>query len=203
MAKKRLGIFGGTFDPPHIGHLILAAEARDQLDLDCTIWVLTPDPPHKREQEITSIRHRLSMVELSIEDDKAFSLSHVDIDRPGPHYMIDTVRLLRQEYPDQELIYLMGGDSLKNLPEWYHANEFLDALDGIGVMRRPGDEIDLSELVKVLPQLVGNVNFVTAPLLEISAQQIRHRAGESRAFRYYLLPKVYQYIRTHHLYQTE
>jgi len=203
MAKKRLGIFGGTFDPPHIGHLILAAEARDQLDLDCTIWVLTPDPPHKKGQEVTSIAHRLSMVELSIGDDDTFSLSHVDIDRPGPHYMVDTVRLLRQKYPDQELIYLMGGDSLHNLPEWHHANEFMDALDGIGVMRRPGDEIDLSELVEVLPGLVGKVNFVTAPLLEISAQQIRHRAGECRAFRYYLLPKVYQYIQTHHLYQTE
>jgi nicotinate-nucleotide adenylyltransferase len=73
--KKRLGIFGGTFDPPHVGHLILAAEARDQLDLDCTIWVLTPDPPHKHGKEISSIHHRLAMVERAIGDDPAFSFS--------------------------------------------------------------------------------------------------------------------------------
>lgn len=203
MVKKRLGIFGGTFDPPHIGHLILAAEARDQLGLDCTVWVLTPDPPHKRGQEITPLSHRLSMVQLSIEDDETFLLSHVDIDRPGPHYMVDSVRLLRQQYPDKELIFLMGGDSLQNLPEWHKADEFLSAVDGIGVMRRPGDEIDLRGLVKRLPTLLEKVNFVTAPLLEISAQQIRNRAGESRAFRYYLLPKVYRYIQTNQLYQTK
>ena len=203
MTKKRLGIFGGTFDPPHIGHLILAAEARDQLNLDCTIWVLTPDPPHKRGQLITPLAHRLAMVELSIADDDAFSLSHVDIERIGPHYMVDTIRLLRQQYPERELIYLMGGDSLRNLPEWYRAEEFLSVVDGIGVMRRPGDEFDLSELIGALPQLQEKLNFVTAPLLEISAQQIRHRAGEFRTFRYYLLPKVYQYIQTHKLYQDE
>ncbi len=95
MSKKRVGIFGGTFDPPHVGHLILAAEARDQLDLDCTVWVLTPDPPHKRGKEISSIEDRLNMVTLAISEDDAFSLSHVDIDRPGPHYTVDTVKILK------------------------------------------------------------------------------------------------------------
>jgi nicotinate-nucleotide adenylyltransferase len=201
MGKKRLGIFGGTFDPPHVGHLILAAEARDQLNLDCTIWVLTPDPPHKRGQKISSIEHRLSMVELAVAEDEAFSLSHVDINRPGPHYTIDTVRILKQQYPDQELIYLMGGDSLQDLPKWYQPNEFLKTLDGIGVMRRPGNEFDRSELVDLLPELVEKLNFVTAPLLEISAEQIRQRANEHRAFRYYLLPRIYEYIQANRIYQ--
>jgi len=201
MTKKRLGIFGGTFDPPHIGHLILAAEARDQLNLDCTIWVLTPDPPHKQGKKIAPLNHRLSMVELAIEDDDRFSLSHVDIERPGPHYMVDTIRLLREQYSDRELIYLMGGDSLQDLPGWYHANEFLNSVDGIGVMRRPDDEIDLSELLKRLPELKDKLNFVTAPLLEISAHQIRRRVDEKRAYRYYVLPEVYQYIKNKKLYQ--
>lgn len=203
MAKKRLGIFGGTFDPPHIGHLILAAEARDQLHLDCTVWVLTPDPPHKRDENITDLDHRLRMVEMAIEDDHAFSLSRVDINRPGPHYTIDTLKLLKKTYPDRELFYLMGGDSLQDLPKWYHSEEVLKAVDGIGVMRRPGDDIDLSELFKALPQLSEKLNFVTAPLLEISAQQIRVRASESRAYRYYVLPKVFQYIQKNKLYQNE
>lgn len=201
MEKKRLGIFGGTFDPPHVGHLILAAEARDQLDLDCTIWVLTPDPPHKHGQDIASLAHRLAMVKMAISADAGFQLSQVDIDRPGPHYAVDTVRLLKEQFPEHALIYLMGGDSLQDLPAWYQAETFLSYLDGVGAMRRPGDDIDLSELTAALPGLQEKLSFVTAPLLEISAQQIRRRASEQRAYRYYLLPVIYDYIREHQIYQ--
>jgi len=201
MEKQRLGIFGGTFDPPHVGHLILAAEARDQLDLDCTIWVLTPDPPHKRSQNISPLLQRLRMVELAVGEDVGFRLSHVDIERPGPHYSIDTVALLKDQYPDRELFYLMGGDSLHDLPNWHRPHDFLSMLDGIGVMRRPGDDIDLTELLRELPELNQKLNFVTAPLLEISAQQIRRRAREKRAFRYYLLPNIYEYIQREKVYQ--
>jgi len=201
MQKKRLGIFGGTFDPPHVGHLILAAEALDQLELDFTVWVLTPDPPHKRGQEISTLKHRLDMVELAIKDNDAFSLSHVDIDRPGPHYTLDTVEILKSEYPELELIYLMGGDSLHDLPNWYKADQFLHVVDGIGVMRRPGDNIDLSELTRALPELETKLNFVTAPLLEIAAEQIRRRAHQNRNYRYYLLPDIYEYIRIHQIYR--
>ena len=203
MTKKRLGIFGGTFDPPHIGHLILAAEARDQLALDTTLWVLTPDPPHKRGQEISSLTHRLDMIKLAIGVDDAFSLSYVDIDRPGPHYTVDTVKILKQEYPDQVLIYLLGGDSLHDLPNWYEVDALLENLDGVGVMRRPGDDIDLSKLYSALPQLEEKLNFVTAPLLEISADQIRRRVRQNRNFRYYLLPKIYEYICVNQVYQRE
>jgi nicotinate-nucleotide adenylyltransferase len=201
MEKNRIGIFGGTFDPPHVGHLILAAEARDQLKLDCTIWVLTPDPPHKQGKEISSLEHRLNMVELAISEDDGFNLSRVDIDRPGPHYAVDMAHILRETYGDKELIYLMGGDSLDDLPKWYKTKEFLSVLDGIGVMRRPGDELDLSELYTALPELKHKLNFVTAPLLEISAEQIRRRARQNRAYRYYVLPKIYEYIRERRIYQ--
>jgi nicotinate-nucleotide adenylyltransferase len=171
------------------------------LDLDCTIWVLTPDPPHKRGEKITPLEHRLNMVKLAIEDDDGFKLSYVDINRPGPHYAVDSVKLLKEQYSDRELIYLMGGDSLQNLPKWHQPREFLSHVDGVGVMRRPGDDIDISELVNALPELSEKLNFVTAPLLEISAEQIRIRAGESRAFRYYVLPKIYRYILEQQLYQ--
>ena len=141
------------------------------------------------------------MVELAVGEDQGFQLSHVDIDRPGPHYSVDTVKVLKEKYPDQELIYLMGGDSLQDLPNWHLPHEFLGVLDGIGVMRRPGDDIDLSELLRELPELSRKLNFVTAPLLEISAQQIRRRAREQRAFRYYLLPSIYEYIKREKIYQ--
>jgi nicotinate-nucleotide adenylyltransferase len=163
--------------------------------------MLTPDPPHKRGEKVTLLGHRLKMVELAIEDDDRFKLSYVDINRPGPHYAVDSIKILKEHYSDRELIYLMGGDSLQDLPKWYKSSEFLAQVDGVGVMRRPGDDIDLRELIEALPELSEKLNFVTAPLLEISAEQIRIRAGASRAFRYYVLPKIYRYILEYRLYQ--
>jgi len=141
--RQRLGIFGGTFDPPHIGHLILAAEAHSQLSLDRVLWVLTFYPPHKTEQSISPLSDRLDMVLAAISDDPRFELSRVDIDRPAPHYAVDTVRLLKETCPQSELVYLMGGDSLKSLPYWYKPLEFVAGCHSLGVMRRPGDQINL------------------------------------------------------------
>jgi nicotinate-nucleotide adenylyltransferase len=90
MNKMRIGIFGGTFDPPHVGHLILAMEASDQLDLDQILWVLTPDPPHKKGKKITSLEVRIRMVKTAIDNDPGFTFSYVDINRPGPHYVLDS-----------------------------------------------------------------------------------------------------------------
>ncbi len=108
----KLGIFGGTFDPPHLGHLILAAEAQSQLALDSVLWVLTADPPHKSGQAISAWPTRLELLQAATRQDQGFTISRVDIDRPPPHYAFETVRLLKQEYPQAELFYLMGGDEL-------------------------------------------------------------------------------------------
>ena len=97
MDTQRIGIFGGTFDPPHVGHLILAMEASDQLELDRVLWVLTPDPPHKQGKKITAIETRIKMVQAAIDDDANFILSKVDINRPGPHYVLDTMRILHEQ----------------------------------------------------------------------------------------------------------
>ena len=94
MSHERLGVFGGTFDPPHIGHLILAAEACESLQFDCLLWVLTPVPPHKLDQPIRPLEHRLEMLKLAISDNPKFELSRIEMDRPGPHYTVDTMRLL-------------------------------------------------------------------------------------------------------------
>ena len=118
MFPERLGVFGGTFDPPHLGHLILAAEACSKLELERLLWVLTPDPPHKLDRKITPLEHRLAMVTLAIQDTPAFELSRVEIDRPGPHYMVDTLGLLMKAHPSAELVLLIGGDSLSDLPTW-------------------------------------------------------------------------------------
>ncbi len=190
----RVGVFGGTFDPPHLGHLILAAEASSQMKLDKLLWVLTPDPPHKRDQHLTPIEIRFELVKLSLMDDPTFEMCRVDLDRPGPHYTLDTVKLIKQEYPGADVFYLIGGDSLHDYPNWHKASELLDELNGLGVMRRPGDQVDISLLESQISGISQKIHFIEAPLLEIASHQIRRRIRQGRPFRYYVLPVVYRKI---------
>jgi nicotinate-nucleotide adenylyltransferase len=190
----RIGLFGGTFDPPHVGHLILAEECRTQLQLDLLLWAVTDNPPHKQYKNVSPVEQRVALVEKAIHGNPAFQLSRIDIDRPGPHYAIDTMNLLRQEYPNSQLFYLMGGDSLHDLPSWLRPQDFLRACDGIGVMRRHEDDVDLESLEKVLPGISKKVNIVEAPILEISSKQIRQRIAEGMGYRYYLRDAVYHAI---------
>ena len=196
-----IGLFGGTFDPPHIGHLILAAEAQSQLGLDRLLWILTPNPPHKKNQPITPLKHRLAMVRFTLSDAPTFELSTIEIDRPGPHFALDTVTIVANLNPDASLVYIMGGDSLRDLPMWHRPEKLISGLHAIGVMRRPGDSIDLSALEKKIPGVTAKVRFVDAPLLDISAHEIRLRAAEGRPYRYFLPAKVYNYIVKHNLYR--
>jgi nicotinate-nucleotide adenylyltransferase len=198
---QSMGIFGGTFDPPHLGHLILAAEARAQLGLERLLWVLTPDPPHKQGQSIAPLEQRLEMVKLAIADDPQFEISSVELDRPGPHYALDTVQILAGQNPGVNLVYLMGGDSLRDLPDWHRPTDFISACHLIGVMRRPGDAVELGVLEESLPGLTAKVRFVDAPLLEIAAHEIRNRIADGRPFRYFLPERVYKYIDSHGLYR--
>ena len=198
---QSMGIFGGTFDPPHLGHLILAAEARAQLGLERLLWVLTPDPPHKQGQSIAPLEQRLEMVKLAIADDPQFEISSVELDRPGPHYALDTVQILAGQNPGVNLVYLMGGDSLRDLPDWHRPADFVSACHLIGVMRRPDDAVELGILEESLPGLTAKVRFVDAPLLEIAAHEIRNRIADGRPFRYFLPEPVYKYIDSHGLYR--
>jgi nicotinate-nucleotide adenylyltransferase len=197
----KLGIFGGTFDPPHLVHLILAEEAWHQLGLDRLLWVLTPSPPHKRGQIITPLPLRLDMLRAAIADNPAFELSTVDIDRPAPHYALDTVRLLGMSHPGAELIYLMGGDSLRDLPSWRQPLEFLTVCHTLGVVRRPSDSVNLTELEAQIPGLTAKVRFVDAPLLDIASSDIRRRVAEGRPARYFLPAGVYEIIQERGLYR--
>jgi nicotinate-nucleotide adenylyltransferase len=190
----RVGIFGGTFDPPHLGHLILAAEAVQQMRLEKVLWVLTPDPPHKLGHEIRPWNQRLKLVQAAISENTTFEISRVDIDRPGPHYAVDTLDLLAQNNPGIELFYLMGGDSLRDLPTWYRPVDFLKACGGLGVMRRPSSKTDLSALEGLLPGISQRVQFIQAPLIEVSSTDIRERIDSGRTYRYFLPQPVYQII---------
>ena len=190
----RIGIFGGTFDPPHLGHLILASEALAQLRLTRLLWVLTSIPPHKLDQPISPLEDRLTMLRRAVADEPAFLVSRVDIDRPGPHYTVDTLKLLAEQNIGASMILLLGGDSLHDLATWHQPAELVAACDEIGVMRRPDISIDLSSLEKELPGITAKIQFVDAPLLEIASHEIRRRAAEGQPFRYYVPSGVYDYI---------
>lgn len=167
---------GGTFDPPHYGHLRLADAAQQQLALDRVLWIVAADPPHKQDREITPVADRLDLVAAAIAGLPGHVISRVDIDRPGPHWAADTVALISAQFPDDRLYFLMGGDSLRDLPTWGRPQEFLRHTQ-LGVLRRPGAPIDLTALEAALPGISSKVRFIDAPRLDISAHAIRRRVA--------------------------
>lgn len=196
----RIGVLGGTFDPPHYGHLILGEQARDQLALRRVLWVPAADPPHKQERHISAVSHRLRMLALALADNPTFEMSKVDVERPGPQYTVDMLDLLQARYPSAELVFLIGGDSLRDILTW-HEPEAIVACAQMGVMGRPGVNYDLDSLAKALPDLESRVAFIETPLIEISGHDIRRRVREKRTIRYLLPYRVQTYIYEHGLYR--
>ena len=197
----RIGIFGGTFDPPHLGHMILASEALYQLNLDKVLFMLSPDPPHKRNLEKSDIQDRLTMLQKMIAKDASLGITTVDIDRPGPHYTVDSMRLLHQAHPHATLVYLMGADSLQSLYKvWYKADEFVNLCDQIGVMKRPDTQLNTKGLEAHYPGITQKIRLIDAPLLEISSSEIRDRIQNGGHYRYYLDEAVYEYLNSNPVY---
>ena len=199
--SERIGVFGGTFDPPHLGHLILASESRCQLRLTRLLWVLTPNSPHKIGNSISRVSDRLEMLQCAVAEEPTFELSTVEFDRPAPQYTVDTLDILKQQHSSADLILLMGTDSLRGLTTWHRPADLVAGCHEIGVMRRPGESIQLATLEAALPGLTNKVRFVEAPLLQISSREIRRRIAEGLEFRYFLPPAVYEYIQAHNLYR--
>lgn len=198
---QRIGIFGGTFDPPHLGHLILASEALNQLALDQVLFMLSPNPPHKQVQEKSNTHDRLVMVRLMVNQDPQLGITTVDLDRPGPHYTVDSMRLLHENYPQATLVYLMGADSLQSLYKvWYKSDVFVTLCDEIGVMHRPHTELDTQGLETHYPGITDKIRLINAPLLEISSSEIRQRILDGGHYRYYLDPTVYAYLKANEVY---
>lgn len=200
----RLGILGGTFDPPHNAHLILAQHAYEELDLDEVLFVPAGVPPHKMSTR-TSLDDRLTMLNIAIKDQPQFVLSRVDVDRPGPHYTIDTVRIIQSEHPDAELFFIMGGDTFRDLPNWDRPQEmFATCKLAVAVMRRPGEEgADLSpQMHRVLiPDLENYTQILNSPLVEFSSTDIVDRLSHGKSVRYMVPDPVLEYIDQHGLYK--
>ena len=198
--RVAVGALGGTFDPPHLGHLALASIAHVQLELEKVLFVLTADPPHKQDRQISPANIRLEMLKAAIDDQEAFSISRVDLDRPSPHYAVDTVRLLRKEFPKTDIVYLIGSDSLEDLPTWHRPADFLDGIDKLAVMGRPGSAIEMDAIKEKLPGLEGKLEFVQAPGLNISSSTVRKRVREGKSYSYFLPQKVSEVIQQNALY---
>lgn len=199
--SERIGVFGGTFDPPHLGHLILASESRSQLRLDRVLWIITPRSPHKIGNSMADISHRLEMVRLAIADEPAFELSTIEFSRPAPQYTVDTLDILQRQFPGGNLILLLGSDSLRGLAAWHRPADLVTACREIGVMRRPGESVQLTTLDAVIPGVTEKTRFVDAPLLQIASREIRRRIAVGLEFRYFLPVSVYDYIQAHDLYR--
>ncbi len=199
-SRLRIAIFGGTFDPIHIGHLVIAEEARVCLGLHRVIFVPARKPPHKVEEPNASAEERLEMVRLAIADNPYFCLSRVDLDREGPSFTVDTLRAMRADYPQAELFFLMGADSLIHLRTWHDPQGIL-RLARILAVSRPGFPLDLDALDARLPGLAAATDVLTTVRLDISSTDLRARVREGRPIRYQVPDAVEAFIRARGLYK--
>ena len=196
-----LGILGGTFDPVHYGHIQLAQAALDNLGLRQIVFVPAADPPHKQNQAITPAQHRVAMLKLALVNKPAFSVSLVDVDRPGPHYSIEMIALLQQTYqlgPAQSF-FIVGADSLIDLPTW-HKPEVLLGLCRLVVAHRPGYQPDVAHLAKQLPGLRTSLLWLEMPETPLSATTVRQKLELGQALTNDVPPSVWAYIQDHQLY---
>lgn len=193
-------MLGGTFDPPHLGHLVAAEEARVQLNLARVVFVPAGTPPHKLNEPVTPVEHRVEMVMRAVASNPYFSVSLIDVERPGPSYTVEMLQRLREQWGDDtELYFIMGMDSLADMPNWHKPQQIVK-LCRLAVVSRPGYEADLGQLEAVIPGITSRVNYVSMPLLEISSTELSRRVHQGQTIRYYVPAEVEAYIRTHRLY---
>ncbi|MGP4061639.1 nicotinate-nucleotide adenylyltransferase [Halobacillus sp. H74] len=185
---NRVGILGGTFDPPHQGHLIMAEYALEEMDLDEVWFMPSFIPPHKQESA-TDANARLKMVELATKDHPEFRVCDVELMRKGTSYTVDTMTYLKQQYPELAFYFIIGGDMVEHLSKWNRVDELQQMVEFIGVVR-PGyewsDEIP--------------VHFIDIPSIDISSTVVRERVTSGKSARYLIPDAVDSYIKEHHLY---
>lgn len=197
----RFGVLGGTFDPIHYGHMVIAQEALACLRLDKVLFVPAHESPHKTQESHTAAEHRLRMVQLAIASNPCFEVSEVDLARPAPSYTIDTLALLQRELgPEAELFFLMGMDSLAGLLTWYRP-DLLIARARLAVAVRPGYCVDLQAFEEALPGFTARVDLLQPPELAISSRDLRRRVSEGLPIKYQLPDSVEEYIREQGLYR--
>jgi nicotinate-nucleotide adenylyltransferase len=199
----RVGVFGGTFDPVHFGHLILAEQCREQGQLDQVWFVPAPRPPHKDEPALTRFEQRVEMLALATAGNPAFRIDEIEKERPGPSYTSDTLAELHRRHPGDELFLLIGSDTLRDLPLWHEPVRVLQ-LAGLLVMVRPDNPLLSADELRArlaLPSEVAiRLQVIDVPLVDISSRDLRRRAAAGRSLRYFVPRAVECYIHEKKLY---
>ncbi len=195
----RLGLLGGTFNPPHLAHLVCAQEAFVQLELDRVIWIPVFEPPHKEVEADPGVDHRIALCRAAVGDDRRFEVSRIEADVPGRSYTVDTLRRLHESSPEDELTFIVGGDMAHALPTW-HEPEAVLSLAALGVAEREG--VRRSDITERLAGLAGTdrIRFFDMPRLDISSSMIRRRVATGRPLRYLVPDAVAAYIAAEGLY---
>lgn len=186
---RRIGILGGTFDPPHLGHLIIAEEVRIAQGLEEIWFIPSQDPPHKQKAH-ASAEDRVEMVQRAIEGNHCFKLNSIEVNRQGKSYTLDTMKILKDEYPDDSFYFIIGADMVEYLPNWYRIDELIKLTSFIGV-RRLGSQLNATYPVDV----------VDIPYIEISSTLIRERLHKRASVKYFLPEAVIRYIKEKRLYE--
>lgn len=187
----KIGILGGTFNPVHIGHLILAEEVRESLSLDKIIFMPTNLPPHKDVKDVILAKERYRMIELAIKGNKYFEVSDMEIERKGKSYTIDTINELRNKFPKETLYFITGSDLLKYLKEWKDLERIIKMVKFV-VATRPGYPLE---------KIPSYISTIAIRAVDISAYEIREAVKQDRSFRYLVPDEVFSYIKKKRLYK--
>jgi len=195
---RNLGVMGGTFDPVHLGHLAVAEEAREVLDLERILFVPAGQPPHKPAGEVISVEHRLAMVELAIADNPAFELSRLEVDRPGPSYTVDTLEELAAG--GDRLTVILSAETFAELPTWHEPERLFDAARVAVAPRWGYPAPDPDWLAATFPGRESRVSYLEGPRLGVSSTALRARVAAGRSIRYLVPAPVAAYIAANNLY---
>jgi nicotinate-nucleotide adenylyltransferase len=186
---KRIGILGGTFDPPHIGHLIIAETVRTELQLEEIWFIPTFEPPHKLEATMDA-ESRIDMLKLALADNNSFILNTIEVERSGKSYTIDTMKQLKDTFPDNEYYFIIGADMVEYLPKWYRIDELLQLVRFVGVKR-----------VGYSMESPFPITEVDIPFVDVSSSNIRERISENKSIKYLVPNSVHTYIKEHGYYE--
>lgn len=189
-----VGIFGGSFNPPHLGHLIIAETIRDQFELDQILWIPSGRPPHKPGKDLAAAVHRLQMTCLVTENNPFFAVSDMELLRDGYSYTIDTITALKRANKDNDYSLIIGSDSLDEISSWHQPEEIIKRVSILVYKRSKTDR------TTGMPPMGTNVCYADAPLIDISGTEIRTRIRLGRSIKYFVPDTVSAYIQAHNLY---
>ncbi|SMO50942.1 nicotinate-nucleotide adenylyltransferase [Melghirimyces algeriensis] len=195
--KKNVGIYGGTFDPVHIGHLMMAEQARQKANLDEVWFVPAACPPHKKGA-VASAEDRMTMVEKAVLDHPFFRASAIELKREGPSYTVDTVRKLAQDHPDVQFHLIVGTDMVRDLPRWYKIKEIADIVNFIGLVR-PGFILDIDQIPEHIKNRLTLIH--NGIQMNLSSTWVREQRAKGNSVRYIVPESVRQYMKEHRLYE--